>query len=50
MNRTNLKIIRVKGEISQLKNLENIFNKIIEENFCSLKKGMPYICTLWLVV
>ena len=38
MKRPNLRIIRIKeGEVSELKNTENIFNKIIEENFSNLK-------------
>ena len=39
---TNLSIIGIKeSEDSQFKGTVNIFNKIIEENFPSLKKGMP---------
>ncbi|KAL6048104.1 hypothetical protein STEG23_029547 [Scotinomys teguina] len=41
MKRPNLRIIGIEEEESQLKNSENIFNKIIEENFLNLKKGMP---------
>jgi hypothetical protein len=37
----NLGIIILEGEDSQLNIPENIFNKIIEENFTNLKKGMP---------
>jgi hypothetical protein len=37
----NLRIIGIKeGDDSQLKGLENIFNKIIEENFPNLKKDV----------
>ena len=42
MKRSNLRIIGIKeGEDSQIKNPENIVNKITEENFPSLKKAMP---------
>ncbi|KAL6084859.1 hypothetical protein STEG23_002844 [Scotinomys teguina] len=42
MKRPNLRIIGIEeGEEYQLKGTENIFNKIIEENFLSLKKEMP---------
>ena len=41
MKRPNLRIIGIKGEEHQLKSKENIFNKIIEENFPNLKKEMP---------
>ena len=42
MKRLNLGIIGVEeGEELQLKGTENIFNKIIEENFPNLKKYMP---------
>ena len=38
----NLRIIRVEeGEELQIKGPENIFNKIIEENFPNLKNYMP---------
>jgi hypothetical protein len=41
MKRPNLRIIRIeKNENSQLKGHENVFNKIIEENFPELKKEM----------
>jgi hypothetical protein len=41
MKRPNLRIIRIeKKEDSQLKGSENVFNKIIEENFPNLKKEM----------
>jgi hypothetical protein len=41
MKRQNLRIIRiVKNEESQFKGPENVFNKIIEENFPNLKKEM----------
>ena len=41
MKRPNLKIIGIEeGEESQLKGTENIFNKIIEENFPNLKEEM----------
>ena len=39
MKRPNLRIIGIdEGEESQLKGSENIFNKIIEENFYNLNK------------
>ena len=42
MKRQNLrKIDTDEGEESQLKCAENIFNKIIEENFSNLMKHMP---------
>ncbi|MBV2134755.1 hypothetical protein KRX52_18445, partial [Pseudomonas sp. MAP12] len=42
MKRPNLRIIGIEeGEETQLKGAENIFNKIIEENFPNLKKDMP---------
>jgi len=42
MRRTNLRIIGIEeSEASQHKGPENIFNKIIEENFPNLKKEMP---------
>ncbi|MBV2134258.1 hypothetical protein KRX52_15875 [Pseudomonas sp. MAP12] len=42
MKRPNLRIIGIEeGEEIQLKGTENIFNKIIEENFPNLKKDMP---------
>jgi hypothetical protein len=42
MGRPNLKIIDIeKSEDSQIKGSVNIFNKIIEENFPSLKKDIP---------
>ena len=42
MRRANLQIIGVdENEDFQLKGPENIFNKIIEENFPNLKKEMP---------
>ena len=42
MRKPNLRIIgREESEDFQLKGLINIFNKIIEENFPNLKKGMP---------
>ena len=41
MERLNLRIIVIEeGEDSQYKEAENIFNKIIEENFPNLKKEM----------
>ena len=41
MKRPNLRIIGIEeGEESQLKGPENIFNKIIEENFPNLKEEM----------
>jgi len=42
VRRSNLRIIGIEeSEDSQLKGPENIFNKIIEENFSKLKKQMP---------
>ncbi|ERE70071.1 LINE-1 type transposase domain-containing protein 1 [Cricetulus griseus] len=41
MKRPNLRKIGIEGEEIQLKGAENIFNKIIEENFPTLKKDMP---------
>jgi hypothetical protein len=42
MRRPNLRIIGIEeSEDSQLKGPINIFNKIIEENFPSLKKEKP---------
>ena len=41
MKRPNLRIIGIKEGEVQLKSTENIFNKIIEENFPNLKKDMP---------
>ncbi|EGW01022.1 Putative transposase element L1Md-A101/L1Md-A102/L1Md-A2 [Cricetulus griseus] len=42
VKRSNLRIIGIEeGEETQLKGAENIFNKIIEENFPNLKKDMP---------
>jgi hypothetical protein len=42
MRRPNLRIIGIdENEDFQLKGLENIFNKITEENFPNLKKEMP---------
>ena len=42
MKRPNLRIIGVEeGEDLQLKGPENIFNKIIEENFPNLNKDIP---------
>jgi hypothetical protein len=38
IKRSNLRIIEVEGEESWLQGSENIFNKIIEENFPNLKK------------
>lgn len=41
MKRQNLRLIAIeKNEDSQLKGLENVLNKIIEENFPNLKKEM----------
>jgi hypothetical protein len=37
----NLRIIRIEEDESQIQGPENIFNKIIEENFPNLKKEMP---------
>jgi len=45
MKKPNLRIIGMEeGEDSQIKGPENIFNKMIEENFPNLKKEMA-ICT-----
>ena len=42
MKRRNLRIIGVEdGKELQLKGSENMFNKIIEENFSNLKKDIP---------
>ena len=42
MKRKKLRIIGVEeGKELQLKGPENIFNKIIEENFLNLKKDIP---------
>ena len=42
MRRPKLRIIGIEeGEDSQLQSSENIFNKIIEENFLNLKREMP---------
>jgi hypothetical protein len=42
MRRHNLRIIGIEeSEDSQLKELVNIFNKIVEENFPNPKKEMP---------
>jgi hypothetical protein len=41
MKRPSLRIIRIhKNEASQLKGPENVFNKIMEENFPNLTKEM----------
>ena len=41
MKRQNLRIVRIEeNEDSQLKRPENVFNKIIEENFPNIKKRM----------
>ena len=40
MKMPNLRIIRIKGEKVKLKSKENIFNKIIEEDFPNLKRDM----------
>jgi hypothetical protein len=41
MKRPNLRIIRIEeNKDSQLKGLENVFNKITEENFPNIKKEM----------
>ena len=41
MKRSNIRITGIEeNEDSQLKGLENVFNKIIEENFLNLKKVM----------
>jgi hypothetical protein len=41
MKRPNLRIIGIEeNKDSQLKGLENVFNKIMEENFLNLKKEM----------
>jgi hypothetical protein len=42
MKRPNLRVIGIEeDEESQLQRLENVFNKIIEENFSNRKKEMP---------
>ncbi|KAL6032987.1 hypothetical protein STEG23_021333 [Scotinomys teguina] len=41
MKRPNIRIIGIEGEEYQLKGTENIFNKIIEENFPNLKRNHP---------
>jgi hypothetical protein len=42
MRRPNLRIIGIdKNKDSQIKDLVNIFNKIIDENLSNLKKEMP---------
>ena len=42
MKLPNLRIIGIEeGEAAQLKGLENVFNKIIEEKCSNLKKEMP---------
>ena len=42
LKRPNLRIIGIEeGEEVQLKGTENLFNKIIEENFSFIKKDMP---------
>ena len=35
-----LRIIGIEGEELQLKGTENLFNKVIEENFSNLKRNM----------
>jgi hypothetical protein len=41
MKRPNLRIIRIEeNEDSQLKEPENVFHKIVQENFPNLKKEM----------
>ena len=40
MKRQNLRIMGVEEEEFQLKGPENIFNKILEENFLNLKKDI----------
>jgi hypothetical protein len=41
MNRPNLRIVRIEqDEDSQVKGPENVFNKIIEENFPNQRKEM----------
>ena len=41
MKRPSLRIIRIEEGEVQLKSIENMFDKIIEENFPNLKKDMP---------
>ena len=41
MKRPNLGIIGIEEGEVQLKNTENMFNKVIEENIPNLKKDMP---------
>ena len=40
MKRPKLRIIELENKDSQLKGPENVFNKVIEENFPNLKKEM----------
>lgn len=40
MKRPNLWIIGIVGTGCQIQGPENIFNRIIEQNFCNLKKEM----------
>ena len=42
MKRPNLRIIGIEEEV-QLKDAENTFNKIIEENFPNLKKERSFV-------
>ena len=41
IKRSNLRIIRIEREDSQVRGPKNIFNKIIEEKNSNLKKEMP---------
>jgi hypothetical protein len=40
MKRTNLRIVGIEERDYQLKGYKHVFNKIIEENFPNLKKGI----------
>lgn len=41
VKRPNLRVVVIKEELPQLKDSENIFNKLIVENLPNLKNGMP---------
>jgi hypothetical protein len=41
MKTPNLRIMEIEKGDSQIKSPENIFNKIIEENFLNLKRKLP---------
>lgn len=40
MKKPNLRIMELEGEEPQLKGLENIYKKIVEENFPNIKREM----------